>query len=169
MKNITILLLFIGLSAFSQELVRNEIDEFTGKHVKETKWVTLNKKSSIYSYVKLMYVNGKYVLRFKMMSAGVFAVREGENFYLKLETEEILKLYVMEYELTTYGAGATGLIGKEALGLELHIKISPEQIDLLSKYLIIKTRVVTTDGYHEAEAKSKQAKNVMAIAKLIIN
>src|SRR5690606_35753593 len=122
MKKIILILIIITCAnyTFGQELTKNEVDEFTGKTVKETSWETLNKKSKLYSYVRFRKVDSTIHFVFKMMIGNkVYSVEKGEVLYLKFADEEIVKISNSQYQLTTYGAGAVGLIGSKALGVEL--------------------------------------------------
>lgn len=170
MKKIILILIIITSAnyTFGQELTKNEVDEFTGKTVKETSWETLNKKSKLYSYVRFRKVDSTIYFVFKMMIGNkVYSVDKGEVLYLKFADEEIVKISNSQYQLTTYGAGAVGLIGSKALGVELTCLINQETLSKLEEKTLAKVRVYTSDGYVEAEVKEKQAENFKELAKLI--
>ena len=170
MKYFILILLFTtGVNyTFGQKLVKNEVDEFTGKIVKETSWETLNKKSELYSYVRFRKVDSTTYFVFKMMIGNtVYSVDKGEVLYLKFTDNEIVKLSNSEYQLTTYGGGATGLAGSKMLGVELTCIINKETLLKLEEKTLVKVRVYTSDGYVEAEVKDKQAENFKELAKLI--
>lgn len=170
MKNI-ILILFFLISAnwsFGQKLAKNEIDEFTGKTVIETSWETLNTSSKLYSYVRFRKVDSTIYFNFKMMSGGrVYSVDKGEVLYLKFADETIVKVSNSKYELTTYGAGAVGLIGSRALGVQLTCIINQSTLLKLEEKTLAKVRVYTSNGYLEAKVKKKQAERFKELAKLI--
>jgi hypothetical protein len=170
MKKIILILIIITSAnySFGQDLTKNEVDEFTGKTVKETSWQILNKKSALYSYVRFRKVDSTIYFVFKMMIGNtVYSVDKGEVLYLKFADEEIIKLSNTQYQLTTYGAGATGLAGSKMLGVELTCIISQEILSKMVEKTLAKVRVYTSDGYVEAEVKEKQAENFMELAKLI--
>ena len=170
MRNIILVLLLTTSFhyTFGQKIVKNEIDEFTGKTVKETSWLTLNKSSKLYSYVRFRKVDSTIYFVFKMMVGNnVYSVDEGEVLYLKFTDDEVLKISNSHYQLTTYGAGATGLIGSKALGVELTCIINPAILSKLEEKTLAKVRVYTSQGYAEAEVKKKQADSFKELAELI--
>lgn len=170
MKKIILILMIIINTNYTcgQELIKNEVDEFTGKTVKETSWETLNKKSKLYSYVRFRKVDSTIYFVFKMMIGNkVYSVDKGEVLYLKFADEEVVKISNSEYQLTTYGAGATGLAGSKMLGVELTCIINQEILSKLEEKTLAKVRVYTSDGYVEGEVNEKQAEKFKVLAKLI--
>lgn len=102
-----------------------------------------------------------------MIGNKVYSVEKGEVLYLKFTDEEILKISNSENQLTTYGAGATGLAGSKMLGVELTCIINQANLSKLQEKTLAKVRVYTSDGYVEAEVKDKQAGIFKDLAKLI--
>lgn len=172
MKNIIALfiLILISYSNFGQQIVKNEVDEFTGKTLKATSWETLNKKSSLYSYVRFQKVDNTLYFYFKMMIGNgkkVYSVDQGEVLLLKFSDDEIIKVTNLEYEITTHGAGAKGLSGSNILGAELVCLINKEILNKFKEKTISKVRVITSIGYVEAEVNEKQAEKFKELASLL--
>jgi len=165
---ISVFLIILTNLTFGQKLTKDEVDSFTNKTVKETSWETLNKKSSLYSYVRFRKVDSIYILGFKMMIGNkVYSVDEGEVLLFKFMDDEIIKIKNSEYQLTTYGAGATGLAGSNMLGINLTCVIDKKILEKLKAKPLMEVRVYTSDGYAEAEVKNKQADKFMELASLI--
>jgi len=168
MKNIFLMLSIItSVSLFSQKITKDEIDEFTGDIIKETNWTTLNSKGSFYTYARFRKVNDNYFLNFKALIGRVISIDEGENLYLKLENGEVLKLYNVKYEISGKGRGAIGLSGSSMLGIFIQCKLTNMQLESLKKNTIVKSRLLTNDGYIEANVKSRQGNNVLDLALII--
>ncbi|PHS64864.1 MAG: hypothetical protein COB12_07240 [Flavobacterium sp.] len=168
MKNIFLLLTIISsVSLFAQKITKNEIDEFTGDKIKETNWTTLNNKGSFYTYARFRKINDNYYLDFKALIGRVISIDEGENIFLKLENGEILKLYNVKYEISGKGRGSIGLSGSSMMGIFIHCRLTSAQLESLKEFVIIKSRLLTTDNYIEADVKSRQGNNVLDLALII--
>ncbi len=170
MKHIYCILFIILTSNLTsgQELEIDEIDEFTKSHVQTTSWETLTNRSPLYSYARLRKIDNRYVFDVKLMGGSkVFSVDEGNNLLLKLENEEIIEIFNKNYELSNYGEGAIGIIGSQSLGVFLKCSISHEQLQKLRQKKLEKIRLNSSNGYREAEVKSKQAEKFMKMMNLI--
>lgn len=172
MRNIILVLLLTTSFhyTFGQKIVKNEIDEFTGKAIIETSWETLNRKTKLYSYVRFRKIDNSTFLFFRMGTGSgnkAYSVENGEVLFLKFTDDEILKLTNHQYQITSVGGGAIGLIGSKGLGLELSCKIDEEILLKLKDKTIAKVRVYTSEGYAEAEVNKKHAENFKDLAKLI--
>lgn len=172
MKNIILILFFVSIAnySFGQKLVKNEVDEFTGKTVKETSWETLHRSMTLNSYVRFRKVDNTIYFVFKMgvgFGKTVYSVDEGEVFYLKFTDDEIIKISNSQYELTTIGGGSVGLLGSSGFGVELTCIINQETLLKLEEKTLAKVRVYTSDGYVEDEVNKKRAETFKKLAKLI--
>tara|TARA_R110000851_G_scaffold157058_4_gene299844 strand:- start:11494 stop:11982 length:489 start_codon:yes stop_codon:yes gene_type:complete len=153
---------------FGQKLKKNEIDEFTKSHIQTTSWETLSKKHPLFSYARLRKIDSVYIFDVKLMGGNkVFSVDKGENLYIKLDDDEIIKIYNTEYELSNYGEGAVGILGSQSLGVYLKCSIRKEQLKKLREKKIIKIRLYSSNGYREADVKSKHAKKFIKMMNLI--
>lgn len=83
-----LLLLFIPAISFAQVLERNEVDEFTGRAVRETSYEVLVRNMKMNAFVSGFRVDSVYSLRLKLMigAARVHAIDEGATFFS--ETDE---------------------------------------------------------------------------------
>lgn len=172
MRNVILVLLLTTSFnyTFGQKIVKNEVDEFTGKSVIETSWETLNRKTKLYSYVRFREIDNTIFLFFRMGTGSgnkAYSVEKGEVLFLKFTDDEVLKLTNHQYQITSVGGGAIGLIGSNGLGLELSCLIDQEILSKLKEKTIAKVRVYTSEGYAEAEVNKKHAENFKDLAKLI--
>jgi hypothetical protein len=173
MKQIILLLIiflnFYSINSFSQTLEQDEIDEFTGDVKKRTAFEALYMGWDFTAYYCLLKVNDNYYLRFKIMlaSGGVFAIGKDEKLMLKLQNNDMITLLNLEYAITNYGGGAIGLIGSNALGLEVDYKISVEQLNTLKNNKLSKIRIYTTKDYLEAEINKNKASKFIDVLSLI--
>ncbi|WP_139150357.1 hypothetical protein [Flagellimonas zhangzhouensis] len=164
------LILFSSMSEFvlGQEIVKNEVDEFTGSRVIESSWESLTKNSSLYSYVRFRKIDDEVFLNFKFMIGNkVFSVDKGEVLYLKFVDDEIVKLFNAEYQLSNFGDGAIGIVGSQMLGVELICLIDNTILLKLKEKNLDKIRVYTSKGYAETNIKSKQALKLNELARLL--
>ncbi len=168
MNKITLLLLFITTTIYCQEIVKNETDDFTGKSIKETSWISLQ-RSNDYSYTRFRKIDNTYTFDYKLMYNGqVFSVDKGDKLMFKFLNNEIMELENNEYAITGIGNGATGLIGSSAMGIYLHFMVDESQIKKIADNTIQKVRLYTTDGYIEGEIKEKLYKKFKKQAELIL-
>lgn len=167
MKKIILLIIVLTSSfAFSQELKRNDTDEFTGRSIKETSWEVLANKIP-HTYVRFRLIDSVKVIDFKIMIGGVFSIREGENILLKLENNEILKFKVSEYTISGRGDGAVKTYGSDAQGVKISCYLSEENYRKIKTNVISKIRVNTSEGYTECDIKEKKYNKVKELIELI--
>lgn len=156
-----ITMLCLSHAVQAQKLVRDEVDEFTGAQVRETSWEWLvNGMASkgIYRF-KLRKVDSRFLIDFKIMSGGVFAVSETTPMMIKLTNAEVLKIYPTEYSVTCLGCAtyAGGFAGSREMGLSATYSISPKQLQSLYDHGAEKLRLYTTDDYREAPINEKRS------------
>lgn len=84
-----------------------------------------------------------------------------------LQDSSIVKLKSSEFKISSYGGGATGLAGSQALGMVVSYYINEESLKALTGN-IIKIRWYTTDGYIEHDIKGKSSIKINESAKLIL-
>ena len=154
---LSILLIGILLPIMAQELEENEVDEFTGSAIKRTSWETLNMTMKFTAYFRISKINENLYFDLKLMIGGgeVFSIDEGDQFMLKLENDEIVKLSNLEFTITCTGCGARGISGSAAQGIQVTYPITPEQFNMLKNNTVSKIRIYTSDGYIENEFKLK--------------
>ena len=152
---------------YSQSLEEDKVDEFTGNSIKRTSWEILNQTMKFNAFTRISEINGNVYLDLKLMTGKVFAIDEGDEFMLKLNNDEILKLQNLKYEITCTGCGARGYSGSQAQGLSVVYLLSKDQIDKLLEFGIMKIRIYTTDGYLEEDLKTKNSNVLMNSLKLL--
>lgn len=165
------LILFPAL-IFSQEIERNEVDEFTGKQIIETSWelLTKDRKSNIASYSRFRKVDNVLFFDVRMILPyhDFFTVEEGKVFYIKFSDGEVLKFRNNNLAFSGIGDGAVGLSGSQANGVYLSFNvINDSSMQKLRDSQIEKIRLYTTDGYMEAEVKEKYSENMNELMSLI--
>lgn len=173
MKNSILLFFFISFvfnqPLFSQEIERNEVDEFTGKNIIETSWEPMIKSWSLYSLHRLRKVDDQYYFDFKMMTIGYdpFVVEEGEVLFFKFKDGEVLKLNNAELDFSGTGDGAIGNTGSNAMGIDLTFGLTNAFLEKLQTKIVTGIRLYTDDGYIEDKVKEKRAKKFRELMKLI--
>jgi len=69
----------------SQEVVENEVDEFTGYSIIRTSWEKLNMSMKFTAYFRISKIDEDYTFDLKMMMGGsVFSIGEGQEIMYKL-------------------------------------------------------------------------------------
>ncbi len=169
MKKIMFLfVLTLSFTSVGQSLLKDEVDDFTKKEIKETEWEVFTRY--FHSYIRFRKVDSEFLMDFKMWRANgsVFSVNEGETLYFKFTDGEVMKIQNSNYEITGYGDGATNISGSGALGIYLKCNISKDQLEILSTKEINQLRIYTSNGYIENDVKPKFAEEVQNLANLIL-
>lgn len=147
--------------AYSQKLIQNGKDEFTGKEIKVSDWENLSSSmASKQMRFRIIQVDGELELSIKHMDAGGYhSISAGNELMFKLENNEIISLKCKEDAVSCIGCGATGLIGSNGPGLQAGFELTRENYEKLLKLNIIKARLYLNDGYCEIEVGKKYASN----------
>lgn len=174
MKYLLLLFAVSTSAVYSQKLVTNSKDEFTGKIVKQTSVEALAApfKMTGYRYdfsIKQVDSNCYFNLRLTSLSNSVFSIKDGDQFAIKFQDGSVVELTNTEYAISERGKGSTGLSGSMSFGVSLFMLLSKENIDALLSKKITKVRIYTTDGYSDQDIKSNADKKVKAALKLILN
>lgn len=171
MKTLYFIIVFICFFnvSFSQELIKNEIDEFTGKKIKRTEWVSLTSgmqnKELKQSLVK---VDSSYAINIKFTETYTpHSINKGNEMMLKLENGEVVTLYCENSKVSCIGCGATGFVGSKAPGLDVFFPFTKEQLDKLLISSLAKIRLYLNEGYSEFVIKEKSAKKFLEALKAI--
>ena len=170
MKKVLLMISLFGILAMSvkaQEIVKNEKDEFTGRHIVETGWVKLVWMSkSLPSCVcaKIRCIDGKMFLDLKVMT-GKGDVISTDDAAMFLDTEKnVYKLMPTGIFHSTVGGGSINLVGSQGFGFEATYK---GDLSFINKNRIEKMRIYTTSGYYEAEIKEKRYKKFSEMYDLV--
>ncbi len=168
-KSLLLLILFItSTAAFTQKLVEDSVDDFTNKNVKITSWERLTFNHCGNNHFRFSKIDDLKLLELKMMIGKVFSIDEDAKLMFKLDNDQILTLYNSRFVVSELGAGATGLSGCEAPGIQTTYLAKGDDLSLLAKHKVVKVRIYTNDGYSESEIKSKVAARIQN-AYLLIN
>lgn len=168
-KIITLLLICFSLIARGQELVRNEVDEFTKHIVKETSWMPLLPMTMQNVHFRVRKVDSTYFFDIKWMGGGigVTSIREGDELMFKLENDEIISNKCLKFVVSCVGCGATGFAGSGAKGIAPTYVVTEDNVKKLLKNYVYKIRLYTSDGYIEKELKDKFSENIYQAFKLL--
>lgn len=172
MKNLVFIFLFhFILSVSGQTIKENIVDEFTETSKISTSWETLNMsmKSNIYQRVRKLDNSLWLNLKISLGGGSVFAVNEGAELFLKLESDSVITLHNQDFTVTSKGGGAHNFMGSAAQGVSLYFKLSKNDLDLLSRIPIAKFRLYLTKSYIEEGIKSKLANKLKKACDLIKN
>lgn len=171
MKTLYLLIISIGVftQSFSQKLVKNEIDEFTGKQLKKTEWASLTAGlQSIELKQSLVKVDSSYAINIKLMEHDkYYSISKGNEFMLKLESGEIITLNCDSSKTSCLGCGATGFVGSQAPGLNIYFPFTKEQLKIMQNSPVSKIRIYLNEGYQEFVIKEKSSKKFSEALKAI--
>lgn len=172
MRTLFILLLAIPSIGYSQQLVENNIDDFTHSSIKRSEWIKLETaafENSMTTFVRTTKINDFAYLDFKIMTGTVFSIQENDKLMIKLSNDSIITLICVKYAITCHGCGAVGFVGSEAEGLEATYILKQDQQKYLTTNAIEKIRIYESGGYLEAEINEKHAKKLQKCLELISN
>lgn len=154
----------------AQQIVKNEVDEFTGESIKETSWATISASlfKGFFAYYRFTKINETYYFNFKLIDKGqVFSIDKGQEFLFKLENNDILKLVNPKTKISCYGCGSISLVGSEAEGVEVAYPISKQQLETLKKFSPAKFRVYVDEKHIEKTIRPKFVKKFYDVISLI--
>lgn len=173
MKNIlsVALLCLLSFHSIGQEIVEDEIDEFTRVKNVTTSWALLVRKGNAY-YMRFRKVDTGYLMDIKVMGspAGceVGSILIDDRLLFRTFEDSIVALTAAKSQVMSVGGGAFGLAGSGALGIFLTYRISKENLEIIRKGDVYKFRLYTTSGYIEKEIPDKGVKHVFIAASLIL-
>lgn len=158
MKTIAILLLMLPMCCFSQKIVKNEVDEFTKKNIKETSWEIVSRNMEVYVFMNVKKIDNEHFLGLKFMLSNRFKVLSiAQNFELMLmmENDSIITVKCIESVVSCKGCGAKGFSGSMAWGINPTYYIEADYIDVLKNMPLKKIRMYTTEGHISTEINEK--------------
>ena len=152
------------VAAFSQKIVKNEKDEFTGSQVIETSYVSLSDGFTC----AIRAVNGTAVLLVSFNGGDeVYTMEKDAQFMFKLQNDSIVTLANLDYAVSEYWSTSVGNTHISHYTLKTKYILSDEQIKQLQTTPITIVRFYTTDGYVERKVSDKNAKKLLKLFSLI--
>ncbi|MDR1737770.1 MAG: hypothetical protein LBR66_03005 [Candidatus Symbiothrix sp.] len=162
MRKLILLMVFatISCSVFSQKIVKNEKDDFTGKQVKETSYVSISDGFNC----RIRVVNETPVFYANFNGGGeIYTMEKGAEFMFKLENDSIVTLYNIETSVSEYFS--MGNISH--FTLKTNYMLPEEDLNALKTYKITKVRFVTTEGYIERKVSKGNSAKLLKLFNLI--
>ena len=164
-KSILLMLLCsMWVAAFSQKIVKNEKDEFTGSQVTETSYTAI---SDGFNCALRIVNDTRTLLSVFNCDDNVYTMEEGAEFMLKLQNDSILTLENLKDAVSEYWSTTIGSLHLSHFNLKTKYILSDEQIKQLQTTPITVVRFYTTDGYIERKVSSKNAKKLLKLFNLI--
>jgi hypothetical protein len=169
----SVIFLLLFTTVKSQEIVRNEIDEFEKVRIIETNWMPIYKgfmpgKTYLFRFSS---IDSNIFLDLKISTTNnkIFSVSEGENkFLLKCNDSIVLRFSNSHYEITESGGGSEGMWGGTTYGLWLRLNINNLEEFLMIKQ-IEKFRIYTNEGYIDEEISAEKSKQILELVQLFSN
>lgn len=159
-----VLLSTMWVVAFSQKIVKNEKDAFTGSQVTETSYVKLSDGLTC----SIRSVNDICMLMVSFNGGDeVYTMEQDAQLMLKLQNDSIVTLSNLEVAVSEYRSFTIGNTYISHYLLQTKYTLSDEQIKELQEYKISRIRFYTTDGYIEREVSEKNAKKLLKLFNLI--
>lgn len=159
-----VLLSTMWIAAFSQKIVKNEKDAFTGNQVTETSYATLSDGLTC----AIRAVNGKAVLLVSFNGGDeVYTMERDAQFMFKLQNDSIITLTNIEDAVSEYKSFTIGSTRISHFLLQTKYILPEEQLALLKSDKITKVRFNTTAGYIERNVSEKNAKKLLKLFSLI--
>lgn len=152
------------VAAFSQKIVKNEKDAFTGSHVTETSYVKLSDGLTC----AIRSVNNLRVLMVSFNGGDeVYTMEKDAQLMFKLQNDSIVTLSNLEDAVGEYRSFTIGNTHISHFLLQTKYILSDEQIKDLHIHKITIVRFYTTAGYIEREVSDKNAKKLLKLFSLI--
>ena len=146
------------VTGMSQEIVRNEIDDFTGERVVETSWERIYRGGATGSYqtrVRFRYENGKEYIEFRIYTGYVTSCLAGDRILMKTD-KGIVRVSNVEYAVTEAGAWHPDGINAR-LGIYL---VCRGDMDMLAESDVRKVRFYFNKKYVDIELGGKGAETL---------
>ena len=163
-------MLICGFSAYSQDCKysRDEIDEFTKKHILETKPQQLtisNMGLGFSTAITLKKVQDSRFLVLSYTSPSNIILQRGSKIMLKDDSDFILELIVPELIISksTYNSTLKGFVHKGDVAFAL----TANEFEDLKSHMINKMRVYTSEGYIDDDISEKRWKKISILLKCI--
>ncbi len=166
MKRFILFLAVLGIcgSAYSQKIVKNEKDDFTGRMITETSYT----KFSDGFTCSLRKVDSTFILQVSFNSGEtLYSMDENAEFMIKLQDGNIITLRNLEAVTGEYTHFNVGNVNISHFLLQTKYLISETNLKLLQANKIEKVRFYTTDGYIERDVSEKNAKKLLKLFNLI--
>lgn len=162
--------IFSTLALSAQKIEKNEIDDFTGDRLIETKWDRLNMGNGItgknHLYFKIVNINKEEGLALKWVTDEYFEVESESTLLLLQKDKTVEELLSVGNSYAEKGGGATGLQMSAILGLTL---IYSGDLSFLEddNNPVTKLRIDTNKGYVDINIKDTNAKKLNKAYKLV--
>ena len=166
MKRFVLLLLsVVAMSAYGQEIKKNEVDEFTGAQVIETSWekVVWQMKPDMCMYARFRIVNGREILDIKCMRNNPLVVTPDDPIMFLDENKASHKFYPTDTFMGGKGQAAVKVMEQSSWGIYIHYK---GNFSFLLNSAPLKLRWYTSEGYIDGEIKKKHQKNLPELYRL---
>jgi len=152
---------FISFCSYSQKLIENTIDEFTGYKVRQTSWENLYSTLKEGAAFRITRINDNYYFDLKLtLTGGLFAVDGESKLMFKLWNDEIITINSLEYVISDrldYGYALA----------QIRYTLPDDQLNILRNNRVVKWRIYTNDGYVETEKIDKNYYKVIEALKLV--
>lgn len=166
MRRILFLCIFAIIcgTAYSQKIVTNEKDDFTGSHVIETNYVKISDGftcglRSVDNICILMvsYNGGKEI----------YTMEKDAEFMIKLSNGTLITLTNLEISTGEYKSITVGNAHISHFLLQTMYELSNEQLKELQGNTVAKVRFYTTSGYIERDVSDKNGKKLLKLFNLM--
>ena len=151
--------------ASSQNIIKNEVDEFLKVSILKTSYEKINSGINMAMYIGFSQIGEQYFINMKMGSSllgngtGIFSINKDDALMLRLSNGAVFELLSPKYITTCKGCGSSGFMGSLAHGILVNYPISEKNLFFLKSQRITKIRIYTSERYLEAKvSKSKSRK-----------
>jgi hypothetical protein len=162
MKQILLISIYLLINGYcySQELIKNETDEFTKLQIKETSFEPIVQNFSMSCFLSVKKIDSTYYLQAAITigPGNIHFIEKDASFYLKLVDDRIVELKNIDYAISCKGCAYTGSFsGSRAEGTTTTYILSDENMKIISSSGIKKIRIYTSKGYVESEIKANRS------------
>lgn len=145
-KLLFISLMLVSVTCQAQKLKRDEVDDFTGAQIKETKWLLLLPYTTQNVHFKLRKVDDNVLFDLRWIGAEDI-IEKGSELMFKLDDGSIVTFKAHKTYVPCIGCGASGIVGSRAMGILAVYDCPDAEINKLNNHYIVKMRTYFADGY----------------------
>lgn len=158
-----LLLIFITGQTFSQKLVKDEVDEFTGIAVRETSLERITWSKKLVYSISYTQTDSFYFQSLEIGLPGVFSMDQNDEIMFKLSDGKIMTFKNMKYGISR----TWGTLGWQALTVGMII--TQEELNELIENPPVKIRVYTSTGFVEEEVAERYIDIIPNSIELLLN
>ncbi len=161
------LLLALSTGAQAQDACRfdvNKKDDFTGERTSITRAERLAVQVDGNAYFQAVYEEGKYFLRVKLSLNKPFLMPKGNQLWIMLNDDNVMKINAM-----TEGDGTRAVGKTSSYEATFDLKLSEDQWQILKSNSVKQMRFIFSEGFYDLKVKPEKSKLLQQLMTCVEN